>query len=223
MKKIVVSSKEEALKLISEGVNSMLIFSPEAQHGYKKDGSIAGKRGRKPLLEEIKISREKKVNHIVITPNAPHGIKKDGNPMKKRGRPSKELIQPQNVCITPEVIFKSPLEPENNSVDQNPSNLNDGDNGALMKSNEVIEEAVTGRVLKSLEVNKTIILRSPALDVSILEKGMRVRVKGIACVGERCYKMMGFISKIDLEGKFVYISWDDGSEEYRTLKILEAI
>ncbi len=96
-KKIVVENRSEALKLIESGINSMLIFSEEAPHGYKKDGTPAAPRGRKPLDPAVKAAREaksaasgrKKPGPIVRTEDAPFGVKADGTPMKKRGRPSK--------------------------------------------------------------------------------------------------------------------------------------
>lgn len=99
MKKIVVTSREEALKLISEGMNSMLVFSKEAPHGYKKDGTPAAPRGRKRLSEEVKMARKvtktvrAKTGPVVRTLEAPHGVKKDGTPMLKRGRPTREQAE----------------------------------------------------------------------------------------------------------------------------------
>ena len=110
MNKIVVATREEALALIASGTNSMLVFSPEAPNGYKKDGTVAGRRGRKPLAEEVVAARaavaaEKalspkgKLGPIVRTPEFPNGMKRDGTPMLKRGRPSKEAVALRTVAV----------------------------------------------------------------------------------------------------------------------------
>ena len=102
MKKIVVASREEALALITSGTNPMLVFSDEAPYGYKKDGSIAGRRGRKALSADTVAARaaaaalkpptaRAKTGPLVRTADAPHGTKKDGTPMLKRGRPTREV------------------------------------------------------------------------------------------------------------------------------------
>ena len=117
-KKIVVADRAEAMKLIESGTNSMLIFSEEAPHGYKKDGTPAAPRGRKPLDPAIKAAREaksaasgrKKPGPIVRTPEAPFGLKADGTPMKKRGRPRKEVAAPA-APAAPEAPTAPAVEP----------------------------------------------------------------------------------------------------------------
>jgi hypothetical protein len=128
-KKIVVENHSEAMKLIESGVNSMMIFSKEAPYGYKKDGTPAARRGRKPLDPAIKAAREeksatsgrKKSGPIVRTAEAPYGVKKDGTPMKKRGRPpkaSKELTVLTTVPVvdTPTTETAIETDEKNNLV-----------------------------------------------------------------------------------------------------------
>lgn len=116
-KKIVVENREAALALIAAGTNSMLIFSAEAPHGYKKDGTPSAPRGRKALNPEIKAAREEKARNstrkkpgpIVRTADAPYGVKADGTPMLKRGRrPKTETPVPDVAPVA--VIATLPAE-----------------------------------------------------------------------------------------------------------------
>lgn len=102
MKKINVSSQAEALDLITKGMNPMLLVSPEAPFGFRKDGTPAAQRGRKALAAEVKAAKvarkaasgrkvREKTGPLVKTTEAPFGVKLDGSAMQKRGRPSREV------------------------------------------------------------------------------------------------------------------------------------
>ena len=115
--KVTVATREEALALIAGGTNSMLVFSPEALYGYRKDGTPAGRRGRHALSAEVVAEREAtraaravtgraKTGPIVRTPEAPFGVKKDGSPMLKRGRPSLEATLARRAAKAAERALK---------------------------------------------------------------------------------------------------------------------
>jgi hypothetical protein len=237
MKKVVVASREEALKLIGEGVNSMLVFSDEAPHGYKKDGTPAAPRGRKPLTEETKAARlakaeEKaaasgkvrvKTGPLVRTPDAPFGVKKDGTPMLKRGRPTKDVAVARKAAASAEREARRLAREEaraERKAARAEAKATKAVEAAAVPPTESPELSATESPVTPVEAAE-LPSRGPALEVSEFKEGMKVRLREAVCTGESSLSLQGTITKVD--ENFAHIQWSNGDTEYRSKEVIEVI
>ena len=223
MSKTFVQTRDEALALIQQGMNPIMVASVEAPFGYKKDGTPADKRGRKPLAENIKVARElkratsgrAKPGPVVKTPDAPFGLKKDGTPAKKRGRPSKEakMTQAPSPPAKTEVALVAPSSASNEQVQV-----------AMSPVVDLTEPEVTILFEEEGKENPPVLVVDRN-DVQVIvepdfQPGTKVRLVDKVCSGESTLVKKGVIVKLSETQAF--IDWNDGQADWRSLETLEA-
>lgn len=197
------TTHENALILIAGGANHLSVTSDFAPFGYRLDLTPAGKRGRKAgsKLKEGKVKLKgkrgrKATGPVVAAINAPYGLTKTGAIAKKRGRKSK--AEKALLASMPATIpVKATSVPSVN----------------MAASTE--ELAIAPEIIEEEDL-------TPDVMADNFIKGMKVRLIRSA-VPKGYGRMVGIVKNIPKDSNSIFVSWKDGSGDFRARNILSVV